>query len=212
MRLFYLTLSLIFFILPFSILSETMSDLIWNKGLYYKKGSKIPFDGVITGEINGSFINGKKHGKFQEFYENGNKNITTSYINDEEHGYHLQFYSSGKLERIKTFENGKEEGIGIHFKENGEIISWEIFHKGLDYSRNIIEEPLHSPHFNETILVKSLKEGEQNEIEIINNLYKTLKSKDFKIINRQLINFLKNEKNGKVDTENPFWKFIIEEI
>ena len=61
MRSFYLTLSLIFFFIPFSILGETMSDLIWNNGLYYKKGSKTPFDGIVTGEINGSFINGKKN-------------------------------------------------------------------------------------------------------------------------------------------------------
>ena len=39
-----------------------MSDLIWNNWLYYKKGSKTPFDGIATGEINGSFINGKKDG------------------------------------------------------------------------------------------------------------------------------------------------------
>ena len=61
MKLFYLALSLIFFFIPFSILGETMSDLIWNNGLYYKKGSKTPFDGIVTWEINGSFKNGKKH-------------------------------------------------------------------------------------------------------------------------------------------------------
>ena len=66
MKLFYLALSLIFFFIPFSILGETMSDLIWNNGLYYKKGSKTPFDGIVTGEINGSFINGKKHGNGQD--------------------------------------------------------------------------------------------------------------------------------------------------
>ena len=49
MKLFYLALSLIFFFIPFSILGETMSDLIWNNGLYYKKGSKNPFDGIVTG-------------------------------------------------------------------------------------------------------------------------------------------------------------------
>ena len=54
MKLFYLALSLIFFFVPFSILGETMSDLIWNNGLYYKKGSKNPFNGIVTGEINGS--------------------------------------------------------------------------------------------------------------------------------------------------------------
>ena len=59
MKLFYLALSLIFFFIPFSILGETISDLIWNNGLYYKKGSKNPFDGIVTGEINGSFKNGQ---------------------------------------------------------------------------------------------------------------------------------------------------------
>ena len=49
MKLFYLALSLKFFFIPFSILGETMSDLIWNNGLYYKKGSKTPFDGIVSG-------------------------------------------------------------------------------------------------------------------------------------------------------------------
>ena len=68
MKLFYLALSLIFFFIPFSILGETMRDLIWNNGLYYKKGSKNPFDGIVTGEINGSFKNGKRHGKWTRYY------------------------------------------------------------------------------------------------------------------------------------------------
>ena len=45
MKPLYLAVSLIFFFIPFSILGETMSDLIWNNGVYYKKGSKTPFNG-----------------------------------------------------------------------------------------------------------------------------------------------------------------------
>ena len=71
MKLFYLTLLLISLSIPHFTFGEKMSDLIWNNGLYYKKGSITPFDGTITGDINGSFINGKKHGKWTRYYNNG---------------------------------------------------------------------------------------------------------------------------------------------
>ena len=37
MKSFYLKLSLIFMSISSSILGDTLSDLIWNKELYYKK-------------------------------------------------------------------------------------------------------------------------------------------------------------------------------
>jgi len=50
---------LIFFVVR-SVNSETMSDLIWEKGIYFKKNTKVPFSGEINGNIKGQIQDGKK--------------------------------------------------------------------------------------------------------------------------------------------------------
>ena len=40
--------------------SETMEDLIWRDGNYYKKFSDVPFNGKVNGDIKGLIKNGKK--------------------------------------------------------------------------------------------------------------------------------------------------------
>ena len=46
-------------------------DLVETKGLYYKKFTDVPFTGKTTGKIQGSFRNGKKHGPFVGYFDNG---------------------------------------------------------------------------------------------------------------------------------------------
>ena len=41
--------------------SETMGDLIWRDGNYYKKFSDVPFNGKVNGDIKGLIKNGKKN-------------------------------------------------------------------------------------------------------------------------------------------------------
>ena len=61
---------LIFFIVR-SVHSETMDDLIWEKGIYYKKNTNIPFSGEINGNIKGKIQDGKKEGTWIRYYSNG---------------------------------------------------------------------------------------------------------------------------------------------
>ena len=58
---------LIFFIVR-SVHSETMNDLIWEKGIYYKKNTNIPFSGEINGNIKGKIQDGKKEGTWVRYY------------------------------------------------------------------------------------------------------------------------------------------------
>ena len=51
--------------------SETMKDLIWRDGNYYKKFSDVPFNGKVNGDIKGLIKNGKKEGTWVRYYENG---------------------------------------------------------------------------------------------------------------------------------------------
>ena len=43
-------------------MNETLNDLVYYKGLYYKKLSDDPFSGKTTGKYQGAFKNGKQEG------------------------------------------------------------------------------------------------------------------------------------------------------
>ena len=49
----------------------TWNDLAYSGGLYYKKLSKVPFSGDITGKSRGKIKNGKKEGVWIEYDDNG---------------------------------------------------------------------------------------------------------------------------------------------
>ena len=53
-------LTFLVFFITHSVHSETMGDLIWKKGIYYKKNTNIPFSGNISGNFKGQIQNGKK--------------------------------------------------------------------------------------------------------------------------------------------------------
>ena len=58
-----LLLTLLFPALAFG---ETMKDLVEREGVFYKKFTEVPFTGKVTGKTQGSFRNGKKHGRWVE--------------------------------------------------------------------------------------------------------------------------------------------------
>ena len=49
----------------------TWDDLAFSGGLYFKKFSKVPFSGEITGKSQGTIKNGKKEGTWIEYGDNG---------------------------------------------------------------------------------------------------------------------------------------------
>jgi antitoxin component YwqK of YwqJK toxin-antitoxin module len=72
-----------------------MKDLAEREGIYYKKFSEVPFTGKVTGKTQGSFRNGKKHGPWVKYHDNG------------------QLYFKG------TYKDGKEEGPWVYYDDNG---------------------------------------------------------------------------------------------
>jgi hypothetical protein len=41
--------------------SETMGDLVYREGTYYKKFTDVPFTGEVEGQTQGLFKNGERH-------------------------------------------------------------------------------------------------------------------------------------------------------
>ena len=76
-----LLLTLLFPALAFG---ETIDDLVITNGLYYKKYTDVPFTGNTTGKSQGSFRNGKKHGPWVSYHDNGQVFSQGTYKNDKE--------------------------------------------------------------------------------------------------------------------------------
>jgi len=89
-----LLLTLLFPALAFG---ETYDDLVETDGLYYKKFTEVPFTGKTTGKIQGSFKNGKTHGPWVFYYENG------------------QLYYKG------TYKDGKMDGPWVGYNKDGTV-------------------------------------------------------------------------------------------
>ena len=81
-------------------LGETMDDLVERDGLYYKKFTDVPFTGEVTGKYQGSFRNGKKHGPY------------------------VQYHNNGQLSSKGTYKNGKREGPWVYYNEDATV--WEL--------------------------------------------------------------------------------------
>lgn len=88
----------LFIFSPNVVLSETLKDLVKLGGLYYKPFTEVPFTGKITGRTRGSLKNGKKHGPW------------------------IYYHDNGKLSEKGTYKNGKKEGLWFWFKKDGAVL------------------------------------------------------------------------------------------
>ena len=111
---------LIFFIAR-SVHSETMRDLIWEKGIYYKKNTNIPFSGEINGNIKGKIQDGKKEGTWVRYYSNGQLFSVSNYETGRKNGAWITYNNKGHLIEKGQYKNDLEEGNWIRLFENGEI-------------------------------------------------------------------------------------------
>ena len=56
------------------------------------------------------YSNGKKYGKHEGWWPNGNKRYTYYFKEDQSVGEHFQWHSNGQLFSLKNFKNGLESG------------------------------------------------------------------------------------------------------
>ena len=91
-NLFLIITAFLFCFLSSIALSETMDDLvIWN-GLYYKKFTDTPFNGNVEGKEQGAIKKGKKHGKWNSYYDSGQLANKSHYKNGKEEGQWFEYH------------------------------------------------------------------------------------------------------------------------
>jgi len=83
------------FLSPNMVFGKTLTwdDLAYSGGLYYKKFSKVPFSGEITGKSRGKIKNGKKEGFWIEYNDNGLLLSKDSYKNGKKQSSWDKFWS-----------------------------------------------------------------------------------------------------------------------
>lgn len=87
-----------------------MEELVEREGLYFKKFSDNPFSGKVKGLITGKIKNGKWHGHYKEFYENGALLKKGAFLNGKEDGVWTTFDFSGIVTKKGMYKNGLKQG------------------------------------------------------------------------------------------------------
>ena len=96
-----------------------LEDLVERDGLFYKKFTDVPFTGKVTGKIQGTFRNGKKHGPFVRYHDNGQLKGKETYKDGKLEGLWEKFYENGQLRSRQNYKNGKLDGLSEWFYTNG---------------------------------------------------------------------------------------------
>ena len=107
--------------------------LVERRGIYYEVDSIVPFTGstieyciVKKTELKKreNYKNGKPHGRWEEFNENGQLKSKENYKNGKPHGFWDKYYDNGKLEVRERYKDGQFYGQIEIFDENGQL-SWK---------------------------------------------------------------------------------------
>ena len=96
-----------------------IDDLVKRDGLYYEKSSDVPFTGKTTGDEQGTFKNGKKHGHWF-VWDNGQLDTAGTYKNGKREGPWDTYHDKAQLRRKGTYKDGKKEGPWESYDKNGQ--------------------------------------------------------------------------------------------
>ena len=116
-------LTCLFILSPNVVLGETWGDLVKTDGLYYKKFTDVPFSGTVTGKQQGSFRNGKRHGPWVGYWNNGQLKYKGDYKNGKREGPWVRYWSKGQLYEKGNYKNGGKEGPWVSYHHNGQLWS-----------------------------------------------------------------------------------------
>ncbi len=112
----------VIFLSPNVVMGETLDDLVKRNGLYFKKFSDTPFTGKTSGQIQGSFKNGKKVGAWVSYWFNGQLISKGNYKNGEKDGAWVGYWiTNGQLMSKGNYKNGEREGAWVYYRSTGQL-------------------------------------------------------------------------------------------
>ena len=125
MRHILTSVVLVVLLFPSFALGETVKfeDLVEREGLHYKKFTDIPFSGKTTGNTQGTFRHGKKHGPWVRYWDNGQLSQKGTYKDGKWDGPWVGYYDNGKMWSRGTYKDGKEEGPWVWYdRRSGRVV------------------------------------------------------------------------------------------
>jgi antitoxin component YwqK of YwqJK toxin-antitoxin module len=105
--------------------SVEVNDLVRRDDIYYKKFSDAPFTGKITGRPQGSFKNGKRHGPWVNYHDNGQLMDREFYKDGEHVGLWVSYFENGKLLSKMTHKDGMTLSVVIYNEDGTEWGSFD---------------------------------------------------------------------------------------
>ena len=100
---------------------ETMDELVKRDGIYYKKFTDVPFTGKITGQEQGSLKDGKKHGPWMRYHDNGKWSDKGTFKDDKMDGLWVGSYKNGQLRYRGFYKVGKQHLLWVGYYKTGQL-------------------------------------------------------------------------------------------
>jgi antitoxin component YwqK of YwqJK toxin-antitoxin module len=113
--------------MPVAVIREVASEnLTVRGGLFYVKGDKEPFNGMVMDYhedgskcIEWPFVNGKRHGMHIWYGDDGQISTEAPYVNGKEHGMKIRYYKDGSKSSETLYVDGNANGTGIKYRQDG---------------------------------------------------------------------------------------------
>jgi antitoxin component YwqK of YwqJK toxin-antitoxin module len=108
--------------------SVDAKDLVERDGVYFKKRTDVPFTGKTKGKTQGTYRNGKKHGLWVRYHDNGQLSYKGTYKNGKTEGPWVFYNEDGQLSSKGNWKDGKRDGHWVGYNRDGQI-EWRRTYK-----------------------------------------------------------------------------------
>lgn len=107
-----------------TVVVETDEDLIERMPNMYREYYPGKKQLKMTGPLDND---GKRHGTWESFFENGVKNSVTYYVNGVRQGHSVVYYQNGQVFYIGEYTDDEKSGLWKTYNEKGELVSEDEF-------------------------------------------------------------------------------------
>jgi len=107
------------------------------------------------------YVNNKKHGLYEKWHENGQLKEECTYVSDKEHDLLKEWYNNGQLKKECTYNNGKKYGLYKIWSRNNILMLEEYYYNCIRYPTFLL--PILQRKVKAKILLRKFKSLIQTE-------------------------------------------------
>ena len=117
--------------------SIQIDEIVKRDDIFYRKFSNIPFSGHIESyhpngqlKIVGDLLDGKKVGKWIEYYLTGIKKSKGQFANGKKDGPWVYYFLNANIKEKQYFIDGHKDGLWEKFDVHGTVVQTESYQNG----------------------------------------------------------------------------------